>query len=243
MRQMGPMDRDVDIWIANVEAIALPRVLPLDEGEERRAERFVNPAHGHRFRVAHWMRRMVLGKLLGLAPEAISYVEVARGKPSLAVGQAGQTEGGTAPAPVTFSASDSGRWVALAVTCGADIGLDIEVGESVPEIRALADRVLHPGELALFRAVDDRDEERDLFYRFWTRKEAIAKACGLGLALDFRALEVEAGTEGGSVISLPAELRGAGDWTIRDVSRRPQFYGSVAVRGPIGRVTIREWAP
>ena len=70
------------------------------------------------------------------------------------------------------SVSHSGDLVAVAVTSGCAVGVDVEEARNIPFAK-LAARVCAPAEQA--HVVD-----ADAFYAYWTRKEAIVKATGEG---------------------------------------------------------------
>ena len=76
-----------------------------------------------------------------------------------------------------FSLSYAGEYALLSVA-RAPHGADMEAVVPIPP--ALAHRCLAPEELALWRAAPDPD---DLFCRFWTGKESLMKATGLGFRL------------------------------------------------------------
>ena len=78
---------------------------------------------------------------------------------------------------VSFSVSHSGSLGLIAIAEGdRRIGVDVEQVRHDTDVRALAARFFHPEEA---EAIGDR---RDAFFRCWTRKEAVVKALGLGLA-------------------------------------------------------------
>ena len=78
---------------------------------------------------------------------------------------------------VSFSVSHSGSLGLIAIAEGERrIGVDVERLRLDTDFRALAERFFHPEEAA---AIGD---DRAAFFRCWTRKEAVVKALGLGLA-------------------------------------------------------------
>lgn len=90
--------------------------------------------------------------------------------------------------PARLNISHTRNWAACAFSSRSTVGLDIE--QIRPRaIEALAAAVCSPTErLELARCADS--DRKQLFYRYWTAKEAFAKACRLGLALDLFALDV-----------------------------------------------------
>ncbi len=92
------------------------------------------------------------------------------------------------PRPLAFNLSHSDEWVAIAVTAGAAVGVDIEYCDPRRDVLRLARRYFRPGEVA---ALEQRDTatRRDLFYDLWTLKEARIKARGGALWRDLSTLE------------------------------------------------------
>jgi phosphopantetheinyl transferase len=132
--------------------------------------------------------------MLDRPPEAVELVIGARGKPAL-----------RAPGtpPLFFNMSRSDRFVLVAVG-GRELGVDIECG---------APRVLHRDGVG-----DDLDPIERL--RRWTRREAVAKAIGIGLAARFR-LPLREPT--GSV------QYGGTLWTWRDLALPPACRAAAAL--------------
>lgn len=88
---------------------------------------------------------------------------------------------------VNFSVSHSGELVAIAVGDCA-VGLDVE--QIPPEDRLkIADRFYHPAERAYVRGADDPPVA---FCEIWTRKEAVLKMTGEGIATDLTAFDTTA---------------------------------------------------
>ena len=80
----------------------------------------------------------------------------------------------------------------------------------------------------------DRDRA---FLSFWTRKEALLKAAGVGLAVDPREIEMSAPGVPARVLHVPAEFGLASDWSVSDVEL-PGFAAAVAVKGPPPRLQV-----
>lgn len=90
--------------------------------------------------------------------------------------------------PQRANLSHSGNWVACAFSDRGNVGCDIEQITPRP-IEALAQAVCSQRERECLAASSDLDRRRE-FYRYWTVKEAVSKACRQGLSMDFRALDI-----------------------------------------------------
>ena len=100
-----------------------------------------------------------------------------------------------AGAEFSFNLSHS-RGIALVALSVAPIGVDVEfIDRSSGDPEELVGAVLHPRELDEWRVTLAADRW-DRLHRIWVRKEAYAKALGVGLTRDFRAFRVEPVTTG-----------------------------------------------
>lgn len=79
-----------------------------------------------------------------------------------------------------FSLSHTDSTLAIAVAHETPVGVDIEALDPNVEVEAVANRFFPPAEAHRLCALDS-EEQREAFFRAWVRKEAVAKATGLGL--------------------------------------------------------------
>jgi phosphopantetheine--protein transferase-like protein len=111
--------------------------------------------------------------------------------------------------------------VAVAISRVADIGVDVEAIAPIDELDQVAERVLTHREQ---RAVSASDHPIETFIQLWTRKEALAKAFGLGLRAPFSSIDVLDRT----APRLPSEL--SGPIALSDASCSGPHRLSVALR-------------
>jgi 4'-phosphopantetheinyl transferase len=103
------------------------------------------------------------------------------------------------------------------------LGVDVEVIRDIKDMRTVAQHSFSEDEFARWSDLDE-SERLAAFYRCWTRKEAVLKATGEGIAHRLKAFDVafEANTT-------PAILRGfEAGWTLLDTSDEPKFAAAVA---------------
>ena len=161
--------------LANVPLEAWSRWMSLlDEEEQARAARFVHERDRQPFIAAHALLRILLQQLAGRPADAWRFVSGSHGKPSLHPDHRLDR--------LAFNLSHTRGAVACAITLDHAIGVDIEQVERSTRLVDIADSHFAPAERALLRAAPAA-EQRALFFRLWTLKEAYIKAHGDGLSL------------------------------------------------------------
>jgi 4'-phosphopantetheinyl transferase len=150
----------------------------ISAAEAARARRFVFAHHAARYVWAHARMRALLGACLDRPPLALRFEENDFGKPRLA---------GEGVAGLHFNLSHSEGYAALAVRWGAPVGVDIECVRPVEA--KVATHFFSPAENAVLSQMRDAEWLAG-FYRCWTRKEAILKADGQGLAMKLDTFDV-----------------------------------------------------
>jgi 4'-phosphopantetheinyl transferase len=152
----------------------------LDDGETSRYHRLRFADDRQLFLVAHGLLRSVLGRLTGGHPASLSFETGPSGKPSLCAPE-------EEPA-VHFNLSHSFPRLLLAFHRTHQLGVDLERMKPLADPDAVARCCFHTAELA--RLGDASPARRvELFYRFWTCKEAVLKAAGTGLSSPLRELD------------------------------------------------------
>jgi 4'-phosphopantetheinyl transferase len=122
-----------------------------------------------------------------------------------------------------FNLSHRPGWALLAVTDVGLTGADIEPLAPLAEAAALIKELFSPPEQPALQAAALADYW-PLFYLIWTRKEAYAKAQGMGLALPFAAFSVLAPGPSPRLAS-PADAQ------VLSFAAGAGWQGSVAVLG------------
>jgi 4'-phosphopantetheinyl transferase len=179
----APKGADVDLWPFDLCPLAGDLDL-LNQFERHRAERFVFKRDRSRFIAAHAQIRRLLGGYLGVAPDLCEFEIGPNGKPALA-----------GASTLRFNLAHSSDRAVLAVSSGAEVGVDIESPVTLEDPAAIATEVASEEEAAALRGVPPT-EVPGAFLRLWTRKEATLKAFGTGLSIDPRAVNV--GITGGT---------------------------------------------
>jgi 4'-phosphopantetheinyl transferase len=167
----------------------------------------------------------VLARYLGSRPDSVVLAKTRTGKPELE------------HSPFCVSLTHSSEVALVAVALDSEVGVDVELLREGTETWSLVSHALTPGERARLQAlpVSLRGEA---FLSTWTRKEALLKAVGAGLAVDPRLIELD----GSRVVAVPPELGEAGDWRLIDLPV-PGHASALALRGPLSRLLLYDADP
>lgn len=125
--------------------------------------------------------------------------------------------------PPGISITHSGEWVACALCDANEVGVDIEALKP-RDLNGLVSETLAPAEQAALLALPESDRLQ-VFYRFWTLKEAFLKALGRGLDLAPGELTFALGPPP-RLISPPVDPR---PWQFRSFRIAPECVGALAV--------------
>ena len=184
---------DVDVWRIDADRCDVPAAWA-GAAELRRARTLHDPREARRHVATHATLVAILAAALERDPRALRIVRVCswcgdsgHGKPALVEA--------TDP-PLDFSLTRRGAVALLAVAHGRAVGVDVEPLHQDVDWAAVARRT--------FAASERR--RLDAALRWWVRREAIAKATGAGLALDFGRLDTasRAPADGWTRVALPA---------------------------------------
>lgn len=190
----------------------------LCQEEKERAKKFKLAHPRTQFIATRGALRLLLGHYLPPLSSPLVFSQTAHGKPIL-------------PPPfenVHFNISHSGHSALIAITQTAAVGVDIEVHQPLKDLTGLLEMVGHPRELAAWQALPS-EERTNGFYQLWTLKEALSKAVGLGLGLDFRKLEIgmQHGKQAG-LIQIDGSLDKQAIWQIQALAPQPGYSAALA---------------
>jgi 4'-phosphopantetheinyl transferase len=186
----------------------------LDNCERARAATFGKPHDQRLFTIAHGAVRVLAGREAKARPAAFSWLAGEHGKPELMPPWSG----------LHTSLSHSGDMIAVAVTTGRPVGVDIQ--QVMPSLDAvgLSARFFAPDEAWYVAAGHGRRERASRFARFWVSKEAAVKSAGTRLWPNL-AIEVR----GRDVVTCAEP---AGSHRVARVTAPAGYHAAVALAGP-----------
>ena len=152
-----------------IPAKLLPTLAP---DEVIRANRFVQLRDRWLFVLGRTLLRHALRERFGIANAPLRLT--ANGRPELS----------SARDDIDFNLSHTQGYVVCALGHGTAVGIDVEREDRAIDIESIAGAYFAPSERELLVHAGTA-QSRDIFMRLWTLKEAVAKAAGHGLSLDF----------------------------------------------------------
>lgn len=160
---------------------------------------------------SHKALRRLLSAYTGIPENNLSFGKNAHGKPYLL-----SVPLSDEPAPALhFNLSHSGQYAALAFSSCTPVGIDIEnINRRAGNMEEIARRVFLPAEAADVRQHSGM-EQKQLFFRCWTRTESFLKGLGTGLSVMLADKKVQ---------------KEYSFWTVQEISVPDGYLCSVAYR-------------
>lgn len=217
---------EVQVWRTFLDLGKAPKeslLGTLSADELSRASRFRFEKDQRRFIRARGILRQILGAYLQKPPHALRFQYSNNGKPILASASGDDS--------LQFNLSHSDDMVLYAFTRNRNIGIDLERIQADVDIEQIASRFFAEAEL---NSIEQEPESKrnELFFQYWTRKEALIKATGEGLSFPIETFDVS-GVDGRilSPILLPSDNGARPRWYVQDLLPGPGYTAAIVVEG------------
>ena len=219
--QLNLPQNTVHLWNLSLEQAAvhtnsLHETLTPDE--RARAARFRFPRDRDAYVGVRGAVRDILSRYMHQPPESIQLSYGPHGKPQLAT---------TPSVPsLHFNCSRSGASGLFAIARYHQVGIDIEMIRPCDDYDAIIGNYFSPREIGSIHALPQA-LRLNAFLKYWTRKEAVSKALGSGLGLDWTSFDVT---------PAPAErvtvtVNGTSSWAVYSLIPSPGYLGALAYEG------------
>jgi 4'-phosphopantetheinyl transferase len=226
------MDGDRPLVLAaelRCDARSLPQIERWLSAEERvRADRFRAPELRHRFLVSRGVLREVLGRWVGDDPGALVFEAGEHGKPRL-----------RSHPHLHFNLAHSSDLLLLAISTAGEVGVDVERVRPLRDALAVARRFF-TGREAAWLEQQDLPQRDTGFFHLWTRKEAVLKGSGMGIAHGLNALEfIEDGGAFCRRLTFPESS--AAPWHIAELQPADGYVAALALSQPTDNLSCHAW--
>ena len=215
------LSNEVHIWrenLDNVKPLLEDFAQLLSEDELVRARRFHFEQHRQRFIAGRGILRNILGRYLNVEPSQINFGYEPRGKPFL--------DESCNQINLKFNLSHSQNYALYVMSLNNSIGVDLECINSKTDVASLAQRFFSPSEFAVIESASDKQQQQ-LFFRYWTCKEAYLKATGTGLS-DLEKIEISLTSEQPARLNIPGV---SDEWNLLEIQPFSNCAATVAFTG------------
>jgi len=194
----------------------------LSDDEAARRNRLPEDAR-IRFTCARAAMRKILGAYLGRDPRKLVFASGPHGKAFFE------------DRALFFNASHAGDFALIAAGRHAELGVDVEKVDPARAIRDIAARFFSSAEQSALAHLNSENFVRG-FFRCWSRKEAVIKALGEGLACPLGLFDVSLDQATARLITFRRSGVSAAQWTMAPLLVHPDYEAAVAVIGPVNKL-------
>lgn len=229
-------DSEIHLWLISLQSelafLGLRDFYDILSAEERkRASRYYFAQDMHNFVVRRGMLRKLTAYYLDIEPKEVVFQSELYGKPNVQ---------NPTMMPLQFNVSHSHNAILLGFTAKQRIGVDIEYINKSYDIESLLNNNFSPGEKTeINNAMDEKKYE--LFFKYWTLKEAFVKATGSGLREFYKTDLARGQTNTGSILLDPSDVscKKGNQWSLKHLNTYAGYSKAVAIEGSLGK--IRCW--
>lgn len=239
---------DIDIWLTDYNEIVDHRQFArlrtlLSEDEVARERRFYFDEDRKRYVVTRAMVRMVLSRYAQTAPDGWRFSKNAYGRPAIADAI---LDTDTRARGLSFNLSHTRGLIALAVTRGRELGVDVENIATRAVSLDVAEHFFSRTEVKDLACVAP-DRQQDRFFEYWTLKESYIKARGIGLSLPLDGFSFEFPQHNAVNISIEPELQDRADrWNFWQYRPTPDHLMAICAErhaGDAPAILMRKFTP
>jgi 4'-phosphopantetheinyl transferase len=165
--------------------------------------------------------RSILGNYLGHTPASLKFLNDSKGKPYL--------KPNSADTGLYFNLSHSNDVALLGIVLNRQIGVDIEFIRPLSNMESIAGRYFSESEMNMI--LNSPEKERDqIFFNYWTMKEAYLKATGEGIT---GLAQINILNCGQDKVFHNIKITDASNkpWSIRPIHPTPGYAAAIAVEG------------
>lgn len=223
----------VDFWLIDLKQVTKADdyyAHLLDPHEAGVVAKMRLPLLRQRYLQIHGLVREILAQyLFDTHPRDIVIARTAWGKPYL-----------PACAALSFNLSHTDSWGLLGVTYQSALGVDIEQVVLKRQLGGLVQKCFAQREQAYWLSLSP-EQQVEVFYAFWTRKEALVKAVGRGIALGLECCELDV-MDWARFLVVPEMCGASHTWQVIDVQCQAGFKAAIVVQGEDVRLRQRmDW--
>jgi len=220
------LQNEVHIWAVDLNNLKVrgneaEKMIP--KAEREKSKRFRLEILRTRYIKGHHLLRTLLGMYLGIDFFDQEFHYNQYGKPSLKNEKDSNS--------IYFNLSNSENICVCAFTKDGDVGVDMEKIHNMTNMDSIVERFFSPSENIKFCSLPEHSRKKS-FFKYWTRKEALLKAMGVGLSFPLDKFDVLSDEDNASQVSIITRHQNAEtEWTLRDIDIFEGFASALALEG------------
>ena len=217
----------IDLAVAAGSADHTTSILSTSEQADANRRR-IGRVRDH-FTIGRTCLRVLIGNALRIDPRDVVIEKGIHGKPEI------PTSSGSS---LSFNLTHSHDTLLIALRQQGAVGVDVEHFDRSTDIMEIAQANFTEDEACSLAAITDPEARLQLFYRYWTRKEAIGKADGRGLLLPLASFDVACETMNSHPVRVTESPGNEGKlYFISDLDLGGRFAGALALESSESRVS------
>lgn len=227
---------EVHIWMAS---LTQPKTRiskftqALSNAERNRSTRFYFDSDRARYIIVHGILRSILGWYSDLELSQLQFYRGKNGKPAISKHHCNKD--------IRFNLSYSENIALYALTLCHEIGIDVEMMHDIPEMEQIAKRYFSVNEYSIYRSLPER-KKKEVFYIYWTRKEAFCKATGDGLSFPLERFDIsKVESEPVKLLETGGDANGSSQWLIYDLNIGTGYKAAFALEGQHCELLCFQW--
>jgi 4'-phosphopantetheinyl transferase len=229
-------DNQVHVWRANLDlstATIEKLATILSSDEITRANKFKFTKDRNSFIAARSILRQLLANYLQIKPEELEFEYSDRGKPRLSASMPNKS--------LQFNVSHSQQYALYGFIYNHAIGVDLEYLRSMSDAVKIAERFFSPREFQFISSCKE-EQQHQVFFKFWTAKEAYLKATGTGLAGSIADVEISLDhTESPQLLAIEGDKTATASWSMYSCIPEIDYLATIAIATPITPQQINFW--
>ena len=208
----------VEVWHGNVEDLNTDRYdedyLVLDTHEQTQATKITSDARRKEYVQIHAQLRYKLANIIQQAPDKIVINRTESGKPYLEEFP-----------QIVFNISHTAELFVIAIAPYCQLGVDVEYCKPRLNIAGLVNKCFSSEERTYWSYLSE-SERINIFYKYWTRKEAFVKATGHGIVLGLNQCVIDSANIN-RFLSIPEHCGVVTDWFVTELNVSKQHYAAL----------------
>ena len=231
------LSNEVHVWRTKLDLPLETRALLYDllsDQEKNRANRMHFDRDRNSFLASHGVLRCLLAKYSGLEAKEIRFGTSHNNKPYLV--NDSDRRG------LTFNISHSGAFGLYAIGQNREVGVDIEQIRHDFQFEQIVNRFFNKNEIQTINLLPE-SQRHELFFKYWTRKEAFIKSTGEGVLQPLDSFDVSSfNAEELSPLLLNTSIQNQPQMYGRDLNPGADYVGAIVAEGHNWNILSREFS-